>query len=295
MNNNPTPNVAPKVKCDGCGKNISKINIAAHKKRCKKPLAPGNTYEDLQMLLTDKDKELRASVNRQMILLEENNLLKHQLENLKKGSNVTNQTADTINNNNTNNTNNNTNNININNNYYVVDLEGNRKGLDMNSIRSFGEENIDYIDKDKPLADILKQLYCDPAHLENKVLCHEFLNLEWILIKYKDHIKRFYLEEGHNVPDLARLICGNAAKLLGREFENYAEKEDAVKELLREMDNEVNTLIKQVGVVEANNRVPVWNTAQYEQAEQRRWKDYMMDPDYSMNRIDTKEWDKKGY
>lgn len=292
-------NLYEKIRCDGCGKSISKTNMSTHKKRCKHELVPDKlTYHDLEKALHEKNKVIDDSNKRynniESVLLqteEENKRLKMEIDLMKKHQLVaTNQNAETIHNT----TNNN--NINISNNYYVMDLEGNRSGLNMNTIRAFGDENIDYIDTSKPLSDILKQLYCNPEHLENKVISHAYLNLEWILFKYKDHIMRLHLEhDRQNVSVLVRLICDNVQQRLGKEFKNHGERHDAVIQLLKEMDNDVNKLVSTLGAKDAKRHVPLWNKEQYDSQDDVVWRSWMNEPTYSQTPVDIARWEERGY
>ena len=292
-----------KIPCEICGKHISKNNMAVHKKKCATKIAnPTNEFmqqmlntqkHEYEKLLDEKEKMLCKRTNDLLIYQEENKRLKIEIDVMKKHQLVAtnnNQNAETIHNT----TNNN--NINISNNYYVMDLEGNRSGLNMNTIRAFGDENIDYIDTSKPLSDILKQLYCNPEHLENKVISHAYLNLEWILFKYKDHIMRLHLEhDRQNVSVLVRLICDNVQQRLGKEFKNHGERHDAVIQLLKEMDNDVNKLVSTLGAKDAKRHVPLWNKEQYDSQDDVVWRSWMNEPTYSQTPVDIARWEERGY
>ena len=170
------------------------------------------------------------------------------------------------------------------NHYYVLDKDGIRDGLDMTKLRTFGTENVDYIDKTKPLPTILMDIYMNDAHPENRVLSHEFLNLEWIMFRFKDHILRLHLEiDRDNFHIFYRMVCDNVEKLLGQTYDNADERYDAARQLLRAMDNEVLQLEKKVGLKKAFEMLPIWNREQVEGVEARMWKQYMNEPNYSQN------------
>lgn len=292
-----------KIPCEICGKYISKNNMAVHKKKCVNKIAnPTNEFmqqmlniqkHEYEKLLDEKEKMLCKRINDLLIYQEDNKRLQTEIDLMRKNQLFAinnSQNAETINNT----TNNN--NINISNNYYVMDLDGNRSGLNMNKIRAFGDENIDYIDTSKPLLDILKQLYCNPDHLENKVISHAYLNLEWILFKYKDHILRLHLEHDRkNVSVLVRLICDNVQQRLGKEFKNHGERHDAVIQLLKEMDNDVNKLVWTLGTNDAKMHVPLWNKEQYDMHDDVVWRSWMNEPTYSHTQIDIARWEERGY
>ena len=181
-----------------------------------------------------------------------------------------------------------TNNIHLNvNHYYVLDSNGLREGLDMSKLRSFGDENVDYIDKTKPLPTILKEIYCNSEHPENRVLSHNYLNLQWMLFKCKDHILSLDLEHDRDKAFvMQRMVCDNVERLLGRKFENEDERMHAGRELLQTMDNEVRELEKTHGVKRAFKMLPLWNKGQFDSMEERVWRQYMDDPNYSQNTIE---------
>ena len=264
-----------KIRCEDCGKHISKTNIATHKKRCKHQLVPEKkTYHELEKLLetqkndleksmVEKDLQLRKSCDQNSRLMEENNRLKRQLEAL-----ITQGPGNTTNNmtNNNTNCNNVTNNVtNVTNNYYVIDTQGLRDGLDMTKLRNFGEENVSYVDKTQPLPKILKDIYYNEDHMENRVISHQKANLQWMLFKCQDYLVRLNLEMNReSVPLMEDLVCDNVQKLLGKKFD-LRERRDAILELLAKFDDEARALTDHIpDDDEADKELPVWNRAQSE-------------------------------
>ena len=272
-----------KISCECCGKLISKNNMAIHRRKCKHTLTkPQPTTEELLNLLKQKDIEItKQKYEIENLKLQVKNLNNELISNAKVVNNVKN-----VNNNFQ---------INIDvNNYYVYDENGLRDGLDMTKVRSFGNENIEYIDPSKPLPTILKDMYCNKEHLENQVLSHQYLNMQWIIIKYEDHMLRLNLGiDNENINVITKLIVDNAQKLFNKEFPNVEERYDAIRQLLQNMEDDVEDMIKEVGNNEALKRLPVWNKEQYKSYEERDWMKYMDMKNYSQNlaRIDTKKWD----
>ena len=282
-----------KVECKHCGKMISKNNIAAHRKKFHsendKP-----TYADLQetirvvqQQIAAKDHQLAMAHQELQISIEE--VGRYKSENARLTALVVSGSAGVTNNTTNNSNSHNNNNINVNiNNYYVTDKDGIRDGLDMTKLRTFGTENVDYVDKTKPLPTILMDIYMNDAHPENRVLSHEFLNLEWIMFRFKDHILRLHLEiDRDNFHIFYRMVCDNVEKLLGQTYDNADERYDGAKQLLRAMDNEVLQLEKKVGLKKAFDMLPIWNRGQVDGVEARMWKQYMTEPNYSQNRINA--------
>ena len=265
-----------KIPCDRCTKLISRNNMAVHKRSCgqKKTL----TYEQLSNQLKTCTEQLEEQ--RQQLQLKDykietleiqvNSLHKHLL--CKTSNQVINNT---------------TNNINVNvNYYYVLDKNGMRDGLDMTKIRTFGHENVSYVDLTQPLPNILKDIYMNPQHPENRVLSHHYLNLQWILIRYKDHVLRLHLErDRENIHVMLRLVCDNVEKLLGKKYNNTEEKVDATWTLLSEMDKEVRDMEGKIGSAKALDNLPIWNRDQFENVEARMWTRYMDEPTYSQNEL----------
>ena len=242
-------------------------------------ITPENLKEELEM------KTLQiANLERRIALIQQENLIQKETIAM-KDQEVARMMSLIATNNTTNDNSINHNNINVNiNNYYVTDKDGIRDGLDMSKLRTFGTENVDYIDKTKPLPTILMDIYMNDAHPENRVLSHEFLNLEWIMFRFKDHILRLHLEiDRDNFHIFYRMVCDNVEKLLGQTYDNADERYDGAKQLLRAMDNEVLQLEKKVGLKKAFDMLPIWNRGQVEGVEARMWKQYMNEPNYSQN------------
>ena len=165
-----------------------------------------------------------------------------------------------------------------------MDQDGLRNGLDLTKVRAFGNENVGYVDKTKPLPTILKDIYCNSEHPENRVISHEYLNLQWILIRYKDHILSLNLEHDRDkMHVMLKIVCDNVERLLGTKYENGDERIQATRELLRELDKEVRELEKDVGNKKAAMMLPIWNKKQVAAMEDRMWGEYMDDPKYSQN------------
>ena len=225
-----------------------------------------------------------ANLERRIALIQQENLIQKETIAM-KDQEVARMMSLIATNNTTNDNSINHNNINVNiNNYYVTDKDGIRDGLDMSKLRTFGTENVDYIDKTKPLPTILMDIYMNDAHPENRVLSHEFLNLEWIMFRFKDHILRLHLEiDRDNFHIFYRMVCDNVEKLLGQTYDNADERYDGAKQLLRAMDNEVLQLEKKVGLKKAFDMLPIWNRGQVDGVEARMWKQYMNEPNYSQN------------
>ena len=278
-----------KVECVHCGKMISKNNIAAHRKKFHaendKPL-----YTDLEDTIRVQQgqlaaKDLTITKKDQEIQIQKEELARVRDDNARLTALVVSGKCGTTNNNTTNNNDHSTN-ITVNNvnHYYVLDANGVREGLDLTKLRTFGTENVDYIDKTKPLPTILKDIYCNEAHPENRVLSHEFLNLQWIMFRYQDHILRLHLEmDRSEFVVFRKLVCDNVERLLGQRYENYDETYHAARELLQTMDNDVRALMKKVGNKKALAQLPIWNPEQLKGVEERIWKSYMRDPNYSQN------------
>lgn len=258
-----------------CKKHYSSTNISKHYKICK-----GMQSEQLKDQVKNLEKKLQEK-DRDLTLKD------YQIEQLKLELKTVSQQIITNNTNtNTNCTTNNTTNVTNVNHYYVLGADGLRDGLDLTKLRTFGTENVDYVDRSKPLPTILKDIYCNEAHPENRVLSHEFLNLQWIMFRYQDHILRLHLEmDRSEFVVFRKLVCDNVERLLGRKYENYEETYDATRELLRTMDNEVRALITQMGNKKALAKLPIWNPEQVSGVEERVWKSYMREPNYSQNRV----------
>ena len=207
-----------------------------------------------------------------------------KLELQKVHTQYTNNTTTNNNDHSTNTTNHITNQITNINHYYVLDQNGMRDGLDLTKLRTFGNENVGYVDKTKPLPTILKDIYCNAEHPENRVISHEYLNLQWILFRCKDHIMSLNLEHDRDkMHVMLKIVCDNVERLLDTKFDNGDERILATRELLREMDNEVRHLEKDVGVKRAKEMIPIWHKAQVAGVEDREWGQYMEHPSYSQN------------
>lgn len=279
--------VNAKIECAGCGKLISKSNLAVHRKRCKNVLLPNKkTYEQLESELKNKDKlinDQHTKLEQQQYKIE---ALEQQVKFLSTQLQCKEDNKPIVNNN--------TFNMDITNNFYVIDANGLRDGLDMTKLRCFGNENIDYVDSSKPLPTILKNIYCNKDHLENQVLSHQYLNLQWILFKYEDHILALNLGIDHdNLHVMVKLIVDNVQHLLQKEFPNGEERWDAVRQLLQEMDREVDDMCVRLGNQDAMDKLPIWNKAQVKGYEERTWQRYMDLANYSqkLKQISTKKWD----
>lgn len=300
-----------KVECVHCGKMISKKNISTHRKKFHsqndKPL-----YADLEEAvrvaqqdivtkdLTIMTHDRQLALAKQVLTKKNEEINRYKTEIARLTTLVEAAPSISSTHNNTTNNDNSNNNINVNitnnNTYYIIDTNGIRDGLDMSKLRNFGEENVDYVDPTQPLPKILKDIYCNPDHMENKVIGHEYLNLQWILFKCKDHVLRLYLERDRgNVRDLVDVVCDNVQRLLGKKFDNDGERNDAVVQLLAELDGDIKKMMTEVGVAEANKRMPLWNRKQYEKLEGRRWEKYMSEPSYSQKELNIEKWIEYGY
>lgn len=275
-----------KKQCVGCNAMITAPNFAKHKRRCELYKKTGD-YAESNMSMKDKMeqmskkiKELEIEKQEHKIQLEKANYKIEFLE--KQVSLLSTQPKQQINN------------FEITNNFYVMDANGLRNGLDMNKLRSFGSENIDYVDPSKPLPTILKNIYCNKDHLENQVLSHKYLNLQWILFKYEDHVLALNLGiDDDNMHVMVKLIVENVQRLLNKEFPNVEERWDAVRELLWQMNKEVDEMCDKLGNNIALDKLPIWNKDQFKGCEERIWQRYMDLANYSqqLKRIDTKKWD----
>ena len=275
-----------KKPCDICGKEISRNNMAIHRKKCMlKTENPTAAYMN-EMLERQKQK-YENEIEKHKIEIEKQqykiSALEQQVKTLttqlhyQKPSDIKN-----------------TYNMDITNNFYVHNTDGIRIGLDMTKLRSFGKENIDYIDATKPLPTILMNIYCNENHLENQVLSHKYLNLQWILFKYEDYILSLNLGmDEENMHVMVKLIVENVQKLLNKEFPNVDERWDAVRSLLWAMNKKVDKMCDEIGNKAALKKLPIWNKDQLNMFEQRTWMKYMDLADYSQNikGITTKKWD----
>ena len=273
-----------KIACVACGKSITKSNMAAHKKRCKIISQEKNplTYDELKNELTAYKEKFNEQEIKNKIQHYEIENLKLQLENLKYQ--LKNKDDKNIINNNVNITN-------INN-FYVFDSNGLRDGLDMHKLRHFGDENVDYVDKDAALWSIMNDIYFNDKHLENKTISFIYKNGQWIAFNMKEHILKLNLEfDNEKLYVMRDLLISNLSKLIGRKFENYHENEDATKLFLNKMINEMDSCIEKYG--NDNVKMPIWNEFMYKERIQIEWKKYMNLPNYSG--INTKSWDLKGY
>ena len=284
--------------CNLCKLNYSTTNFSKHYKSCQKkhgilsPVELQDLIIDLRKQLEDSKIELTKANYRIEELTNNNNKLVEAITAGKvSGSGMASEAPSQVVNITNGNVDNSTTTIN---NYYVLDANGIRDGIDMTKLRAFGDENVDYVDKTQPLTKILKDIYCNDDHLENRVVCHEFLNLEWILFKCKKYIVRLHLEpDRESVPLMVDMMCNNVQKLLGTTYENPEERADAVNQLLVELDKGVKKLIADVGLKEANNRMPVWNNAQHDNYEERRLDKYIHDPFFSHHDPEFSQWVKQ--
>lgn len=253
-----TPRQNEKVQCEGCLKMISGHNMRAHMRLCKGVPSVENLIKENELL---KQKIAQMDEKYTVIIADleaENKKLNNMIITNSASPNSVNIHQPTIN-------------ITNNNNFYVFDLNGKQRGLNMEKLRSFGDENIDYINKDLPLESILKQLYCNDDHLENKVISHEFLNLQWVLFKYKDHILSLNLGiDNDNFRVMCRLIVDNVQKLLNKEFTNADERHHAVLGLLNTMNKNVIEYSNRVGVKIAAEKLPIWNKEQFKKNGKQR-------------------------
>ena len=165
--------------------------------------------------------------------------------------------------------------------HYVLDANGIRDGLDMKKLRNFGEEDVSYVDKTQPLPKILKDIYYNEDHMENRVISHEFPNREWMIFKCQDYLIRLHLEtDRESVPLMEDLVCNNVQKLLGKKFET-CERRDAIKELLSKFDDEARKLTKGIeDEDEIMKRLPIWNHAQYENYKELIYNKSVHDPTF---------------
>lgn len=240
--------------CEGCQGLFTSSNISKHKKICDAYLNRP-TYESLLAKVKQLEREL-AKANETNEKLKKNGMVIHGDQHNTSNSNCT-----TINNV-----------TNVTNNYYVIDAQGLRDGLDMTKLRNFGEEDVSYVDKTQPLPNILKDIYYNKDHMENRVISHEYpCHREWMLFKCQDFLVRLHLEtDRSNVPLMEDLVCDNVQKLLGKKFDIH-ERRDAIVELLAKFDDERKELTEGVDEDEAYNRLPVWNRRQYEKYKELRY------------------------
>ena len=278
-----------KKPCDICGKEISRNNMSIHRKKCMMKTENPSAAHMNEMLERQKQK-YENEIQQHKIEIEKQQYKISALEQQVKTLTTQLQCdKPPVVNNNTYNVE-----LDITNNFYVIDPNGVRDGLDMKKLRSFGQENIDYIDSSKPLPTILKNIYCNKEHLENQVLSHKYLNLQWILFKYDDHILTLNLGiDNDNMHVMVKLIVDNVQRLLQKEFPNAEERWHAVRELLCEMNDEVDDMCDKLGNNTALTKLPIWNKEQFNKYEERDWMRYMDMANYSqqLKRIDTKKWD----
>lgn len=278
-----------KKPCDICGKEISRNNMSIHKKKCMNKIE-NPTAAHMNELLERQKQKYENEIQQHKIEIEKQEYKISALEQQVKTLTTQLQCDRTpIVNNNTYNVD-----MDVTNHFYVISADGLRDGLDMKKLRSFGSENIDYIDSSKPLPTILKNIYCNKDHLENQVLSHRYLNLQWILFKNDDHVLALNLGiDNDNMHVMVKLIVENVQHLLQKEFPNGEERWDAVRELLNEMNREVDDMRKRMGNTVALSKLPLWNKDQFSNYEEREWMRYMDMANYSqqLKRIDTKKWD----
>lgn len=280
-------NTKMKVQCVHCGKMISKKNISTHRKKFHSE-NDQPTYADLQDALNGAQQTIVAKDHKiaqqdQELQVHKEEIARYKDEVSRLSTLVTTGQCGTVVNQVINNTTNNNINLNVNY-YYVLDDEGMRKGLDLTKIRTFGTENVDYIDKTKPLPTIVKEIYCNSAHPENRVISHNYLNLQWVMFRFKDHVLSLNLEhDREKVGVMQKMVCDNVEKLLDQKFDNVEERMHAGRELLQAMDNDVRDIEKRIGVKKASEMIPIWNKDQLKNVEDRIWKQYCDDANYSQN------------
>lgn len=240
---------APK-ECLGCGKHISYSYFSTHQKSCQAFLALPSNKELIEAYkgtekLKGRIEELEAE------LLKANTIIDHFRRNV-----YNNCTIDQSN------TNNNYN-VEMTNNYYVINCKtGEKDGLDMAKINSFGSENVDYIDKNKSLEFTLNQLYCDDNHPENRVISHAYLNNEWLLIKLtNERVLRYHINEDtmHIFRDT---IINHVEKICETKW-GVEEKNRAIKGLIANLSKEVET--------RKYKNLPIWNHIQYDKTDNNEW------------------------
>ena len=241
---------APK-ECLGCGKLISYSYFSAHQKSCQAFLALPSPKELVESY-KDTDKLRKRVEELEAELLKANTAI----ENFR--SNVYNNC--TIDQSNTNNTNLN---IEMTNNYYVINCNtGEKDGLDMKKINSFGYENVDYIEKNKSLEFTLNKIYCNEDHPENRIISHAYLNNEWLLIKLtNERVLRYHINEDtmHIFRDT---IINNVERICETKW-GVEEKNRAIKGLISNLSKEVET--------GKYKHLPIWNNRQYNKTDNNEW------------------------
>tara|TARA_B100001287_G_C22626024_1_gene502528 strand:- start:632 stop:1285 length:654 start_codon:yes stop_codon:yes gene_type:complete len=163
------------------------------------------------------------------------------------------------------------------------------KKLDMNQVLYFGNENFDYVNTNRSLEHILKTIYCNDDHLENRVLHHMYLNEAWLVFKFKDHVLRYFIDTD-TIYLIDKMIIGNIERRLNVKFEDTEMRLNAINALIMQLGVEVRE--KKFG-----QTLPIWEETQFKKYEQedlnRHKTNYLSDMGFGSNiNLDTKKWDK---
>lgn len=285
-----------KKECLGCRKLITAPNFAKHKKRCKvfqelpstieaAQINPDNLQDEINKLtqeLHKKDEELQKRD-------EELEFVKRELQKANtmlqtRGNYIENQ--------------HNYNDIHIDvlNQFYVLDVNGIKNGLDLSMVKSIGTENVDYLKNMSPLPplqSLLKNIYASDEHVENRVLSHLYRNNQYIIMKYSDHFLIINLgNDKENFSVFQKKIMENMENIFGRTWDNFEEVRDAVQNLLWALngENDQNKWVPEsrpdFKLGEEEGKCVIWNFNQFDNGlEQRHWKPYMNNELYSGNLV----------
>ena len=237
--------------CVGCGKFISYAYFSTHQKNCK-------DFKSLpsKKILVENFKNTKHFRDKIDELNFKNNDLKKKLLEANETINKLKETVTNVTTNTNCNIQNNNITINCNNNYYVINCQtGEREGLDISKINYFGNESIDYINKNQSLDFILKDLYFNDDHPENKVISMAYPNCEWILILLSDKILRYRIQP-ESIHKLRDFIIKRVEEISNKEY-CVEDKNRAIKTFLSELTNEINT--KEL----KEHELPIWNRKQY--------------------------------
>ena len=164
-----------------------------------------------------------------------------------------------------------------------------KKGLDMNKVLSFGCENLDYVDSSRSLEHILKTVYCNDKHTENRVIHHMYLNEAWLVFKFKDHVLRYFIDSD-TIYLIDKMIIGNIERRLGLSFKDSEMRLNAIRALVMQLGLEVRAN-------KFGKTLPIWNNEQfkeYEVEDLNRYKtNYLSDMGIGTQhkKVDTTKWD----
>lgn len=147
---------------------------------------------------------------------------------------------------------------------WIVDDSGQKNGLDMQQVRTFTDEDWSYVDTSRSLCHILKSVYCNDDHPENRVLSHTYMNCARLAIKFEDYIL-IYLIDPDTIQFLVTLLIDNIEKKICKKFPDEQERYHATYDLLMHLDVEVE---------KKKQPVPIWNSVQFDAYEQEMYRTF---------------------